>query len=207
MAESDVEQISACDSTQALLSAEFDGEVGTALGDELVVRRARAHQRTCSTCQTFAAQLQAFAPVTAPPSDPRPPVLTIAPAHAGIAALGIAIALVNIVVGLPQLFGRNIVPMANPTQIHLARDGALALITAGIAAGAAIRPQWARPLLLIGLVVLAVQVLATANDLSTAAVGGGFEVIHVLAVLAVAVCAWTATVTKPRLTSSADERS
>lgn len=207
MAEFDVDQLSACDSTQAVLSAEFDGELGNDDANELVVRRARAHQRSCSACQTFAAQLQAFAPVTAPPPNPRPPLLTIAPLHAGVAALGLAIALVNIVVGLPQLFGRNIVPMANPTQIHLARDGALALITAGIAAGAAIRPQWARPLLLIGLVVLAVQVLATANDLSTAAVGGGFEMIHVLAVLAVAVCAWTATVTKPRITSSADELS
>jgi hypothetical protein len=201
MAEFDVEQLSACDSTQAVLSAEFDGEVA----DELELRRAKAHQRACAKCQTFAAQLQTFALVTAPPTaNPRPPVLTIAPLHAGIAALGLAIATVNIIVGLPQLFGRNIVPMASPTQIHLARDGALALITAGIAAGAAIRPQWARPLMLIGLVVLAVQVLATANDLSTSAVGSGFETLHVLAVLAVAVCAWTATVTKPRLTDSAD---
>ncbi len=144
------------------------------------VSRARAHATVCPRCAV------AFDD----PDASRRVLASLARARSSsslVLRLGLVVlAVAQVVVASPWLFGASIVPDQHVAVAHLTRDGALGLIIAALALLVAWRPRYALSATLIGSIVFVTQFAAGFVDNQDRYVNPTFELTHllVLAILA-----------------------
>lgn len=105
----------------------------------------------------------------------------------------VVVAVVQLVLACPWLFGASLVPDHQVTAAHLTRDGALGLLVACVALLSAWRPRYAVGALLIGLVAIVAQFASGLVDQQDRAVSGAFELTHVLSLVIVVLLAYACT--------------
>ena len=105
----------------------------------------------------------------------------------------VVVALAQLVLACPWLFGASVIPDHQVTMAHLTRDGALGLLIACVALVAAWRPRYAVGSLLIGVVAIVAQFASGLVDRQDRAVSGVFELTHVLSLIIVVLLAYVCT--------------
>ena len=158
--------------------------------DPMMQRAARVHVATCGACarayhdpDASSAVLARLRPLVAEPSMIVRVVL-------------VTLAIAQIVVACPWLFGASLVPDHHVAISHLTRDGAFGLVAACAALLAAWRPRYTVPALLVGALVLLAQFSAGVVDQQTQAVSPSFELTHAITFVMLAVLAWAAAGTR-----------
>lgn len=154
--------------------------------DLMMQRAARVHVATCGACSrayhdpdASSAVLTRLRPFVAEPSMVMRGVLVI-------------LAIAQIVVACPWLFGASLVPDHNVAIAHLTRDGAFGLVAASAALLAAWRSRYLVPALLVGALVLLAQFSAGVVDQQSQSVSPTFELTHAITFVMLAVLAWAA---------------
>ncbi len=179
-----------CEEAQEIISAALDGEA-----TELEEARALRHARDCRDCGEVVSgwdrggvrQVDDVMTATFPPL---PPALRWA--LWGVAG-------VCLVAGGPMALGLDVLPIGGASATHLVRDGALAVVLGAILVVAVLRPRWARPMAVLATLAVALQVVGGVTDVATGRVNGGFEAVHVVDVVAVALAWIAAAASRPRL--------
>ena len=176
---------------QAVLSAAADGEQD----DQVALRAAHRHADTCAPCRSFRDAL-------ADPRLVRTGVTTarsthlVPPPPALRAALWV-FAVINVLAGLPLLLHLGDGGLGGAAPSHLTRDGALAVMLGVIAGVVAHQPRRARAFSFVVLAILVLNVIAGSADVARGAVTAGFETLHLVNGITVALvlaCGW---VTRP----------
>jgi hypothetical protein len=153
------------------------GEAGDDPRADLVA--ARLHASRCPHCNAV--------------YDPAPPdtgTLPVDAEHERGAATTLrvalfAIAVAQLVLAIPWLFGTSLLPDSHVAVAHLTRDGALGLVIASLGLVTAWRPRYVHSTRLIGLLVLGLQLVAGLADREMRSVRASFEVVHLIVVLIV----------------------
>ena len=158
--------------------------------DPMMQRVARVHVATCGACarayhdpEASSAALTRLRPFVAEPSMIVRVVL-------------VTLAIAQIVVACPWLFGASLVPDHNVAISHLTRDGAFGLVAACAALLAAWRSRYVVPALLVGALVLLEQFSAGVVDQQSQSVSPTFELTHAITFVMLAVLAWAAASTR-----------
>jgi len=150
------------------------------------LRRARVHAATCPRCAASyhdpAAQSQVTERLRNALRGPAP----------ALRWLLLVLAVAQVVVACPWLFGASIVPDHNVALAHLTRDGAFGLVAACCAFIAAWRPRHTVATLLVGTVVLLAQFSAGFVDQQKRSVNTAFEATHLLMFVILGVLAFAA---------------
>ncbi len=138
------------------------------------VLRAQLHASRCPRCGS-----------ANDPVAPVDPVLHLVAPHEPVPAAalrtGLAlIAITQLVVAIPWLVGKSLIPDSHVAISHLTRDGALGYVVAALGLVTAWRPRYAHSMMIMGLFVCAVQVIAGLADTRTGSVSSSFEAVHVL---------------------------
>ena len=153
------------------------GEVGDDTREDVLA--ARLHARRCPRCSA-----------------------AYDPAHSGAAALGaitgrrsgpatmlllglLAISLAQLVLAIPWLVGRSLLPDSHVAVSHLTRDGALGLVIASLGLVTVWRPRYVHSTRIVGLLVLGLQLIAGLADQQMSSISDSFEVVHFLVVIIV----------------------
>ncbi len=154
--------------------------------DPIMQRAARVHVATCGVCSRAyhdpdapSAVLTRLRPFVAEPSMLVRVVL-------------VTLAIAQIVVACPWLFGASLVPDHNVAIAHLTRDGVFGLVAASVALLAAWRSRYLVPALLVGALVLLAEFAAGVVDQQTQSVSPTFELTHAITFVMLAVLAWAA---------------
>jgi hypothetical protein len=138
------------------------------------LRRARVHAATCQRCAASyhdpAAPPQVMERLSNAMHEPAP----------ALRWLLLVLAIAQVVVACPWLFGASLIPDRNVTLAHLTRDGAFGLVAACCAFIAAWRPRHTVATLLVGTVVLLAQFSAGFVDEQQRSVNTAFEATHLL---------------------------
>ena len=92
----------------------------------------------------------------------------------------LVLAIAQVVVACPWLFGANLIPDRNVALAHVTRNGAFGLVAACCAFIAAWRPRHTVATLLVGAVVLLAQFSAGFVDEQQRSVNTAFEATHLL---------------------------
>lgn len=170
-----------CD--QALLQLLDDDDPGAH-------RAARVHVATCPSCarsyhDPAAAQdlMTRLRPFVAEPST-------------FVRALLLTLAVAQIIVACPWLFGASLVPDHHVAVAHLTRDGAFGLVAAGAALLAVWRSRYVVPALLVGALVLLAQFSAGLVDQQSQSVTPSFELTHAITFVMLGALAWAAACTR-----------
>ena len=153
------------------------GDEGDDTRDELAA--ARLHAGRCPHCSAAydAGQpgTRAARPVAPPPTGPAPMLLV------GL----LVISLAQLVLAIPWLVGKTLIPDSHVAVSHLTRDGALGLVIATLGLVTVWRPRYVHSTRLIGLLVLGLQLVAGLADQQMSSVTESFEVVHFLVVIIV----------------------
>ncbi|MFN8025158.1 MAG: hypothetical protein U0W40_02030 [Acidimicrobiia bacterium] len=149
-------------------------------------RAARVHTATCPSCSRAYHD-----PIAAPD------VLTrlrpfVAEPSTFLRVLLVCLAVAQIVIACPWLFGASLVPDQSVAVAHLTRDGAFGLVAAGAALLAAWRSRYLVPALLVGALVLLAQFSAGMVDQQAQTVTPSFELAHAITFVMLGVLAWAA---------------
>src|SRR5579871_1363257 len=88
----------------------------------------------------------------------------------------------QLVLAIPWLFGRSLLPDADVAVSHLTRDGAFGLVVAALGLVTVWRPRYAASTAVIGFVVLVLQIVAGIADRDANAVTDSFEAVHLLVI-------------------------
>jgi len=142
------------------------------------VRQARLHAARCPRCRD--AYVGGLSPLVRPGLLLREPP----PAFALRAGL-LLVASFQLVIAVPWLFGRSLIPDAHVAVSHLTRDGALGLVSAAVGLVTVWRPRYVYSTMLIGVLVLALQLVAGLFDQQSNSVNASFEIVHLPMVLIV----------------------
>ena len=100
-----------------------------------------------------------------------------------VGLLGISVA--QLVLAIPWLVGRSLLPDSHVAVSHLTRDGALGLVIAALGLVTVWRPRYVHGTRLIGLIVLGLQLVTGVADQQMSSVSADFEVVHFLVVIIV----------------------
>ena len=155
---------------------------------ELELARYRAHVRGCRACTADSR----LGEVLAEAADDRAwaeDVLESSRRPLG-PAVGLAIAAAaQTVLGAAWLLGRNPTAplLGRPSGEHLARDGALGLLLAGMAVTCLARPRWASALSPLCLLIVAVHLVGGLLDRHEGRVAWHFEAVHGIGLLIVGI--------------------
>jgi hypothetical protein len=153
------------------------GEPGDDTREELLT--ARSHASRCPRCSAAYDPTRRSAEVLRGVAAPR---TTPAPAlRVGL----LAISVTQLVLAIPWLVGKTLIPDSHVAVSHLTRDGALGLVIAALGLVTVWRPRYVHSTRLIGLVVLALQLIAGIADQQMSAVSESFELVHFLVVVIV----------------------
>jgi hypothetical protein len=153
------------------------GEATDGTHDQLLA--ARLHASRCPRCS--AAYDPALPDVVAlnAPAGPRTELAT--PLRVGL----FTIAAAQLVLAIPWLVGRSLLPDSDVAVSHLTRDGALGLVIATLALVTVWRPRYVHSTRLIGLIVLGLQLITGVADQQMSSVSASFELVHFLVVIIV----------------------
>ena len=153
------------------------GEPGDDARDE--VSTARLHASRCPRCSA------AYDP-TSPRTGGLARVAVTSPKPATMLRAGLlAISVAQLVLAIPWLLGRTLVPDSHVAVSHLTRDGALGLVIAALGLVTVWRPRYVHSTRLIGLFVLGLQLVAGVADQQMSSVTESFELVHFLVVVIV----------------------
>ena len=100
-----------------------------------------------------------------------------------VGLLGISLA--QLVLAIPWLVGKSLLPDSNVAVSHLTCDGVLGLVIAALGLVTVWRPRDVHGTRLIGLLVLGLQLVAGVADQQMSSVSADFEVVHFLVVIIV----------------------
>ena len=100
-----------------------------------------------------------------------------------VGLLGISVA--QLVLAIPWLVGKSLLPDSHVAVSHLTRDGALGLVIAALGLVTVWRPRYVHGTRLIGLIVLGLQLVTGVADQQMSSVSADFEVVHFLVVIIV----------------------
>jgi len=140
---------------------------------------ARLHASRCPRCSA------AYDPA-APPGHALARVATTTTKPAAALRIGLlAISVAQLVLAIPWLVGRTLVPDSHVAVSHLTRDGALGLVIAALGLVTVWRPRYVHSTRLIGLVVLGLQLITGVADQQMSSVTDSFELVHFLVVIIV----------------------
>ena len=114
----------------------------------------------------------------------------------GLRVALVVLALAQIVVASPWLFGASIIPDQNVALEHLTRDGALGLVIATAALLVVWRPRYALAATVVGSMVFVAQFAAGLVDNQDRYVNAVFELTHLLVFAILALLALAATVAR-----------
>jgi hypothetical protein len=147
--------------------------------DEVIA--ARLHATRCPHCNSVydPADADAGDAQTGPATAPR--VELAAPLRIGL----FTIALAQLVLAIPWLVGKSLLPDSHVAVSHLTRDGALGLMIATLGLVTVWRPRYVHSTRIIGIVVLGLQLVAGLADQQMSSVSASFEVVHFLVVIIV----------------------
>jgi hypothetical protein len=149
--------------------------------------RARAHASLCPRCASIYDDREAAERVlTRSREDIAGPSLRL---RASLAVVAVA----QLVLACPWLFGASLVPDPSVSAAHLTRDGALGLLIASVALVTAWRPRYAFGSLLVGAVAIVAQFASGIVDRQDQAVSGVFELTHLLSLVIVVLLAFACT--------------
>ncbi len=154
--------------------------IGQADGDaHHEVKAARLHASRCPRCHT------AYDP-SLPAAVTLGATRGARPELAASLRFGLfAIALAQLVLAIPWLVGKSLLPDSHVAVSHLTRDGALGLMIATLGLVTVWRPRYVNSTRLIGIVVLGLQLVAGLADQQMSSVSASFEVVHFLVVIIV----------------------
>jgi hypothetical protein len=156
---------------------------GPEASDPAAFARARAHASVCPRCADVYDDGDAAQRVLVRHRDEVPgPSLRLR-------ALLAVVALAQLVLACPWLFGASLVPDHSVSIAHLTRDGALGLLIACVALVAAWRPRYAFGSLIVGAVAIVAQFASGLVDRQDQAVSAVFELTHALSLLIVVLLA------------------
>lgn len=153
------------------------GEPGDDTREELLT--ARSHASRCPRCSAAYDPARRSAEVLRAVAVPR-----TSPAPALRFGL-LAISVTQLVLAIPWLVGKTLVPDSHVAVSHLTRDGALGLVIAALGLVTVWRPRYVHSTRLIGLVVLGLQLIAGIADQQMSSVTESFELVHFLVVVIV----------------------
>ena len=153
------------------------GEVGDDTREEVL--EARLHASRCPRCSGA--------------YDPVGPDTLVLEAVAGRARessttlrVGLfAIAVTQLVLAIPWLVGKSLLPDSHVAVSHLTRDGALGFVIAALGLVTVWRPRYVHSTKLMGLLVFGLQIVAWLADQEVSSVRASFEVVHFLVVIIV----------------------
>ena len=97
----------------------------------------------------------------------------------------LAISLAQLVLAIPWLVGRSLLPDSHVAVSHLTRDGALGLVIASLGLVTVWRPRYVHSTRIVGLLVLGLQLIAGLADQQMSSISDSFEVVHFLVVIIV----------------------
>jgi hypothetical protein len=97
----------------------------------------------------------------------------------------LTISVAQLVLAIPWLVGKSLLPDSHVAVSHLTRDGALGLVIAALGLVTVWRPRYVHGTRLIGLLVLSLQLVAGVADQQMSSVSASFEVVHFLVVIIV----------------------
>jgi hypothetical protein len=142
-------------------------------------REARLHAARCPRCR------DAYDPAHPEGATlhavTRPPTELATPLRVGLFTIAIA----QLVLAVPWLVGKSLLPDSHVAVSHLTRDGALGLMIAALGLVTVWRPRYVHSTRLIGLLVLGLQLVAGVADQQMSSVSASFEVVHFLVVIIV----------------------
>jgi len=148
------------------------GEPDNTAGDDL--RAARLHTSRCPRCNAVYRPSDAAILGT---DSGHPPAVTTS------LRLGLlAVAVVQLVLAIPWLVGKSLLPDHHVAVAHLTRDGALGLMIAALALVTVWRPRYVHSTKLIALVVLALQIGGALADREMLNLNTTFELVHLLVI-------------------------
>lgn len=95
------------------------------------------------------------------------------------------ISVTQLVLAIPWLVGKSLLPDSHVSVSHLTRDGALGIVIAALGLVTVWRPRYVHGTRLIGIVVLGLQLVAGIADQQMSSISASFEVVHFLVVIIV----------------------
>jgi len=123
------------------------------------------------------------------------------PAHPGVVAFSVArerpelatalrigllaIASAQLVLAIPWLLGKSLLPDSHVAVSHLTRDGAFGIVIASLGIVTVWRPRYVHSTKLIGIIVVGLQLITGFADHQMRSVSASFEIVHVLVVFIV----------------------
>lgn len=147
--------------------------------DAASLREARLHVLRCPRCR------QAYAADLGPETQSLFRRMSRDVPRACIVGL-LIVALFQLVLAIPWVFGASLLPHEHVAASHLTRDGALGLVIAAAGLVTAWRPRYAYSMVVIGVVVLALQIVGGVVDERENLVSATFELAHLPVVVIVA---------------------
>ena len=166
-----------------------------------VVVAARLHANRCPRCN--AAYDPASSNTAARHAEAARETECATPVRLGLFAAATA----QLVLAIPWLVGKSLLPDSHVAVSHLTRDGALGVVIASVGLVTVWRPRYVHSARLVGLLVLGLQLVAGLADQHMRSVTGAFEVVHVLVVIIVLVLFAVAADLAQRATPRAHARS
>lgn len=140
---------------------------------------ARLHASRCPRCS--AAYDPAFPDAVALNATAGPRTELASPLRVGLFTIAVA----QLVLAIPWLVGKSLLPESHVAVSHLTRDGALGLVIATLGLVTVWRPRYVHSTRLIGLIVLGLQLVTGVADQRTRSVSASFELVHFLVVIIV----------------------
>ena len=157
--------------------------------DEL--RKARTHASICPRCAGSFDDPEASQRVLEMLRQKRTSVSVL------LRVLLVLVAVAQLVVACPWLFGASLIPDHNVAVAHLTRDGAFGLVIATAGLLVAWRPRYGLVALLVGSMVFVAQFASGVVDRQDQSVSAAFELTHLLVFALLALLAF-ATAAKHR---------
>jgi hypothetical protein len=148
------------------------------------LRKARAHASICPRCAGSFDDPEASQRVLEMLRQKRPNVSVL------LRVLLVLVAVAQLVVACPWLFGASLIPDQNVAVAHLTRDGALGLVIATAGLLVAWRPRYALVALLVGSMVFVAQFASSVVDNQQRYVSAAFELTHLLVLALLALLAF-----------------